>query len=195
MLFIHLPYSKNLIHTPSAMALLGLNPYCSSIPHFVPVLTLLISILPYILPTTLNKLIPLELLPTYLSPFPLYNQGHYTCTTSLHRYYPISKITFNCLFSHSNIAIPAFFKHSTLNTSRLGALSDFISFTPSLTSSFCQLSKHWHLPITNYVYICFPDLFHIRYLLKITEYNHFCYFSVANKQTNYFSYAEFLWSE
>ena len=50
-----------------------LNPHCSSpIAHSVPALTLLISTLPYNLPTTLNKLIPLELLHSHLSPFPLY---------------------------------------------------------------------------------------------------------------------------
>ena len=46
---------------------------------------------------------------------------------------PISKPAFNSVTSHSNTAIPPYFKHSTGNSSSPGALPDSISFTASLT--------------------------------------------------------------
>ena len=112
-----------------------LNPHCySPIAHSVPALTLLISTLPNGLPTTLNKLIPLELLHSHLSPAPLYRGTIHAprqsiCTT------PISKLQFISLTSRSNTAIPPFFKHFKGNQSSPGAFPDFISFTASPTTS------------------------------------------------------------
>ena len=112
-----------------------LNPHCSSpIAHSVPALTLLISTQPYNLLTTLNKLIPLEMLHSYLSPFPFYRGTIHAPRQSIGTT-PILKLMFNSLTSHSNTAIPPFFKYSTGNTSSPGALRYFISFTASLTST------------------------------------------------------------
>ena len=111
------------------------NPHCSSsIAHSVPALTLLISTLKNSLPTTLNKLIPLELLHSHLSPFILH-RGTIQAPRQSIGTTPISKLKFYSLTSNSNTAIPPFFKHSTGNQSSPGALPDFISFIASPTSS------------------------------------------------------------
>ena len=144
-----------------------LNPHCSSpIAHSVLALTLLISTLPNNLPTTLNKLIPLELLHSHSSPFPFY-RGTIHAPRQSKGTTPKSKFTFNSLTSHSNTSIPPFFK-----SSNPGALPDLISFTASLISTSdialpFKSFKPQYLPIANYIDICLPDICRIQYLLKI----------------------------
>ena len=127
-----------------------LNPHRSfPIAHSVPALTLLIS-LPNSLPTTLNKLMSLELLHSYLSPCPLY-RGTIQAPRQFVGITPILKLKFNSLTSHSNTAIPPFFKHSTGNPSSPGALSDFIYFILLCIynvlfqdDEFCMVSGAFH---------------------------------------------------
>ena len=76
-------------NTCSMHGLPCLNTHCSSpIAQSVPALTLLMSTLPNRLLTTLNKLIPLELLHSHLSPFPLYRGTIQAPRQSIYRYHP-----------------------------------------------------------------------------------------------------------
>ena len=122
-----------------------LNPHCSS-SQSVPALTLFINTIRYILPTTLNKLIILELL-----------YSHYTCNTPVRRYYP------HITICRSNTAIPRFFQHYTGNSSSPGALPDFISFTTFLTSSIdIAHLLPFLLPLSILLIYCL-SYFHYRY--------------------------------
>ena len=73
-----------------------LNPHCSSfVSYSVPALTLFIYTLPDSLTTTLNKLIPLELLHSHLAPFPLYGGNIHAPTINL----KIKKINYTFEYS------------------------------------------------------------------------------------------------
>ena len=87
--FSHTCFTAN---TWSMHTLPCLKPLCySNISHSVPSLTLSISTLTYSLLTTLNKLIPLELLHSYLSLFLLYRSNIHAPRQS-YRYCPRSKV-------------------------------------------------------------------------------------------------------
>ena len=93
---------SNCLNNWSMHPLPCLNPHCSSpIPHSVQALTLLISTIPNSLPTTLKKLIPLKLLHSHLSPFPLY-RGTIQAPRQSIGTAPVSKLKFNSLTSHYN---------------------------------------------------------------------------------------------
>ena len=83
-----------------------LNPHFSSpIAHSVRAVTLLISILPYNLPTTRNKLIPLWLLHSHLSPFPLFSGTIHAPRQSLGAT-PINKTSVQQFIQYNNNNIP-----------------------------------------------------------------------------------------
>merc|ERR1712002_930005 len=91
-------------------------------------------ILPYTFPGILNKLIPLQFLHSFLSPFPLYNgtiialtQSFGTLSSDTH--------TLHTLVSHSNTASPPHFNISLVIPSTPGDLPFFNFFTAFLTSS------------------------------------------------------------
>ena len=113
-LFTHLPYGKHiLVHAsftlPKPTLLI---PYIS---HSVTALTLLISTLAYMLPTTLY------LLSCYIHIcYPSLCTGA-LCKTPVHMYNPPCQN-----LRHSTTEIPPFFKHLTGNPSNPGALPDFI---------------------------------------------------------------------
>ena len=79
----------------------------------VPALSLLISTLPNSLPTTLNKLIPLELLHSHLLPFPLY-RARYRHQACPYRYSPIKMVQSVGIQSRKIIIVPFSFQSSRL---------------------------------------------------------------------------------
>ena len=97
--------------------------------------------------TTHNKLIPFELLHSYLPPFPLYRGTIHAPRQSIGTT-PTSKHRFKGLTRHYFTAILPFVKHSTGYPPRPGALYDLISFIASL-----RYGSYIHLFILYIYYI------------------------------------------
>ena len=162
-LFTHLPYSKHLIYAPSTLPTLTLLLlYCT----FKPLL--FISTLPYSWQTTLFKVILLELLHSYLLPFPIY-MGTIHAPRQYIGIAFISYLAFNTTISPTSLALPYHISLHTpmeIHTDLEPYPISFHSLPPLLLYRyypFIQFSQHLHSPIANYIYIRFPAFFHIQY--------------------------------
>ena len=141
---IHLSHSSDTFHTPASHQTRSKYTYYSSWNRAAPLL-LHIQFHPYSFHqhyttqlTNFNKRILLDLLHSYLPNFPLYRDTIHTNRHQSIGSTPRSKHPFKFHTNHSNPVLPHFFKHSTENSSNLGAFPRFISFThPHTSSTYC----------------------------------------------------------